>query len=430
MNPKAQDMKQTLLLCYAGLVASSAAIVVEDYTTAEAAPSGHGYDLNWNYVYSYNGASAVAVSNHWIVTAWHVGWADSFSVDEVDYYSQARFKHPSADLALIYVDKALPGYYDLYTGPLPAHGLDPKLDVLVVGYGTKGTVASTSWTTEGGSGVKRWGTQQIDASSTSAKTFSMNFDLNRTSHEAGTGDGDSGSGVFYEEGGTWKLAGINTKIYPRDPPYDRIEGVPMPAVAEWVVATMSTVPEPAAIGLTGFGTIGLFLARSRRRRKWAGRSVFPIKGDEPLCDRFDDTAAADEALDEAGICFAVVSGLKRVGIRLAAVWMNHVYGRCKALNEASWNFFIAAADRVAAGKTVVGRKRFKTAAAKRLDAFLEGISWDRIIIALKSAKARSNRALTKSMCRCLDVFLEILRWDQMVSAFRRFRRRIRFYRNY
>ena len=59
-------------------------------------------------------------------------------------------------------------------------------------------------------------------------------------------------------------------------------------------------PVALYLALAGVGTIGLFLARSKRRPKLAYRRVFPIRRDEPLCDRFDDNEVAVEADHGAG----------------------------------------------------------------------------------------------------------------------------------
>ncbi len=98
----------------------------------------------------------------------------------------------------------------------------------------------------------------------------MYFNSSRTDYEAGAGFGDSGGGVFYKG----QLAGITVSV---GGGFSVMNAMSMPYYADWIAA--ETIPEPAAIGLMGFGTIGLFLARTKRRRKLVGRSLFPIRGD-------------------------------------------------------------------------------------------------------------------------------------------------------
>ena len=130
--------------------------------------------------------------------------------------------HSSADLALVLFDQVFPGSYPLYTGDLLPQGGDPLLSVLMAGYGTTGSTYPFYWTDNGsGRGTRRWGSQEINRTATRIydlgggttinKGFWMDFDLANTPYEAGTGVGDSGGGVFYQDEGVWKLAGISTE---------------------------------------------------------------------------------------------------------------------------------------------------------------------------------------------------------------------------
>lgn len=285
-------MHKITVLLFIGWVTSASAIVVQNYTAAEKAPSFSGLNLNWDYVYNYNSSSAVAVDEYWILTAKHVadaGWANSFSGDGPNYFPQQVFYHASADLALLRVDKALPGYYDLYTGYIPQFHVDPELEVLVVGYGTTGSTFSDYWTASGSTGrnTKRWGSQQIDTSDdsyknsgTDSKAFLMYFDQGDTLYEAGAGFGDSGGGTFYKEGDTWKLAGINTGIGGGGGGFDRTYAVSIPEYADWINAV---IPEPEAEGLMSLSVLGLWIVRilnrSRNRRHLKNPRTY-------LCDSY------------------------------------------------------------------------------------------------------------------------------------------------
>jgi hypothetical protein len=252
-------MIRAAFLSIMGIAASASAIVIQDYTTAEAAPSG----LDWSYVYNYKGSSAVAVGANWLLTAAHVaddGGTGSIPADGTVFNQLEIIFHPSADLALVRYDKSFPGSYSLYTGGLL---FDPKLTVILVGYGSIGSAFDFGWTDNGsGKGTKRWGTQEI--SNTALDGFWMSFGLNDTTYEAGTGVGDSGGGVFYDDGGIWKLAGINTKRVQIDGQYKSTFAVGMSDYADWVA---TTIPEAGTIHMLGLGTFGLFLMRSRTRRK-------------------------------------------------------------------------------------------------------------------------------------------------------------------
>ena len=287
-NQQVEDMYKIIVLCFAGIIASTSAIVVQDYAVAEAAPSG----LDWNYVYNYNGSSAVAVGGSWLLTAAHV--ADdgngSVSADGTTYYPLETVYHTEADLALVRLDKAFPGFYPLYIGGLVD---DPKLEVLLVGYGTMGTVRDFSWTDNGsGRGIKRWGSQEIDRTETfhyqvgsilrKSSGFWMDFNLVNTMYEAGVGEGDSGGGAFYNDEGVWKLAGINTIRQTTAGGYKRTFSISMPDYSDWV---MATIPEPVAMSMLGLGMFGMFLARARRLKETVAANTFPF-GRSYACDRF------------------------------------------------------------------------------------------------------------------------------------------------
>lgn len=203
------------------------AIALEDLATGEIAPTNAGYSLNWDYAYTYNDASCVAVDRYWVLTAGHVAAASAtINVNGEIHTQQERVYHaqatdpdgnPTADLALIRFDKPFPGYYPLHDA-VPNGG-----EMIVVGFGRPGDVARNrfgGYFTEDSEGalIKRWGTNRIEAPVERNGIKGMDFMISGTRgnqsgtpHEAGCNDKDSGCGVFHNDGGTWKLAG--TLIY-------------------------------------------------------------------------------------------------------------------------------------------------------------------------------------------------------------------------
>ncbi len=267
-NPFKTALFLLVLTC---LCLPASAIVVDDYSVATNAPTG-SWDINWDYVYKYKNSSAVAVGDHWLLTAAHVaddGGTGTVVVNGTNYLQQEIIFHAAtddpehsdkADLALVRFDKAFPGTYPLYTGSFPSFPSNSRLDAVLIGYGVTGTVYSTYYRaapyTDPSKGTKRWGTQRIDGDLTLTYNgdgsvgvttnigFKMDFSSSDSDYESGVGTYDSGGGTFVDDGGVWKLAGINTVGYraylstPSDA-WDRVFSVSVPAYETWATNVMS-----------------------------------------------------------------------------------------------------------------------------------------------------------------------------------------------
>jgi hypothetical protein len=251
------------------------AIITSNNTIAATDPFGSN-GFNWDYVYNYKNSSAVAVDPYWILTAAHVAddaGTGSLLIGGVTYSQQEIIYHGTADLALVRYDQALPGYYSLYTGELVPKNPNNKLSVVMVGFGTTGTVSSSSWTDSGsGRGTKRWGTQKIDSSETVAYNAGgvvgittnigvwMDFTLGNTANEAGVGVYDSGGGTFYNDNGTWKVAGINT-LRADGPNYTSSYSISTGAYESWIG---QVIPEPTTgVLLAGIAVVFGIIKRMR-----------------------------------------------------------------------------------------------------------------------------------------------------------------------
>jgi len=423
-------MHKFAVLCFlVGMVVIPvSAIVVQDYSAAEAAPSASGLDLDWGYVYNYKGSSAVSVGEGWLLTAKHVAddpGTGALDLDGTDYLQQQIVYHPTADLALVRFDKAFPGFYDLYTGYVPANLGDTKLSVLMVGYGTTGSVDSVYWTASGsGKGIKRWGSQQIDNSNGSGNEFSMFFNQSSTTYEAGAGTGDSGGGVFYKDGATWKLAGINVAIGSNIDGLNRTDAVSMPFYADWVA---ETIPEPAAVGLIGFGSIGLLLARAKRQRKLSGRALFPIRRDEPLCDRFyamyEDEVAVGRWKQIGYIEILFKPGaLSRITLLSASMKQfrsarNRISG---TFSNCMLRVYQYGVDRLGTIRWAVMR-----GGARGLDFFLDKLSYDKMVNKINSRRESVPHAVKRDAFKGLDHFLDKTGFDKVVLTKKRLKKSIR-----
>jgi len=268
------------LLVLVAFCLPASAIVVGNYGVATNAPTGE-WGINWDYVYKYKNSSSVAVGSHWLLTAAHVaddGASSTVVVNGTNYYQQEVVFHLGsddpehvnrADLALVRFDKEFPGYYPLYTGTFPTDPPGPsdnRLNAVMIGYGRTGAVYSTYYTeTPSGNGVKRWGSNKIDGphngvnydvGGTTGMTYNdgiqMLFTLGDTTYEAGVGVYDSGGGSFVNDGGTWKLAGINTIRYGTAPNYTGTFGVSVPAYETWATNVMNELGDLDGDGIPNY----------------------------------------------------------------------------------------------------------------------------------------------------------------------------------
>ena len=248
-------MKKALnvLVCCAIFPFAARALITGDNTMAAGNPlSVNGF--NWDYIYNYKYSSAVAVDSYWILTAAHVADdppSGNLTIGNTTYIQQEIVYHGSADLALVRYDKALPGFYDFYSGPLYVGD-----DILMIGYGNTGSVTSNSFTDGGsGAGTKRWGSNEIDGAGWLGNTYVLaaEFDQNATVNEAGVGIYDSGGGSFIYDGSDWKLLGINISRGPVSSPYNVSYMASVPSYQSWIA---ETVPEPStAMLVAGFSLL-------------------------------------------------------------------------------------------------------------------------------------------------------------------------------
>ena len=107
----------------------------------------------------------------------------------------------NGDISLVRVNKAIPIYYDVYTGDIDVSE-DKGTQILMVGTGhAAGTVNNSSYTWSNTTPrVRRWGTNKLDNDeddivgtyTTDGIEAAFNLTTNTTAYEAGAADHDSG----------------------------------------------------------------------------------------------------------------------------------------------------------------------------------------------------------------------------------------------
>lgn len=250
--------------------------------------SATNWDATHSYVYLWNNwwnggyypGSAVAVGPNYLLTAGHVGATVGQSnavINGVTYTAVSVITPPPdpgqtapPDLALIKVDKTLPGYNTLYKGSFSG-GIDNSFTgaqpLFLIGYGVTGTYNGTSYTmSSDGAGTERWGTNSVywtpfrnTFNGTSSMIFGMTAYDNDTPDESFFGSGDSGGGTFVKVNGQWQLAGINAYAYGSPGNYGASSSIEVPAYYDWITAN---VPEPSGLLLI----VGMVCLLGLRRR--------------------------------------------------------------------------------------------------------------------------------------------------------------------
>jgi hypothetical protein len=180
-------------------------------------PTGALADSGWQYEGTFGNYLGTAIAPHFFITAQHIGFeSDKFHFRGADYTIVGSFDDPSTDLRVFQVAETLPAFAPLYAG-----NAEVGKHLVVIGRGKqRGTELRVNGSLRGWQWgvsdlVQRWGENQVAAIKQVAPAGDMIyalFDANGLPNEAHLANGDSGGGVFVDDGGVWKLAGINYDV--------------------------------------------------------------------------------------------------------------------------------------------------------------------------------------------------------------------------
>lgn len=193
-----------------------------------APPPPYGSE-GWNTQGQFGAFSGTPIAPNLFITAKHIGGGigDTFILDGVHYKTMAYYPDPDSDLILWKIDGTFPS-----TAQLASQNPSFRQEVLAFGRGTRrGTeirIPKTDgdlrgWKWGPADGRLRWGTNRI------ASFLNENgqiippfvpdvhwiqcfFDQGESTHECHLSRGDSGGGIFIQEGDTWKLCAINYAV--------------------------------------------------------------------------------------------------------------------------------------------------------------------------------------------------------------------------
>lgn len=214
-----------IVLLGSGLTASAVLFYSTDSPAFNTnAPTGGDLgDSGWDFEGQWGDFLGTPISTNYFLSAKHIGGAvgSVFTLNGIDYVTIACFDDPSSDFRIWCVDKPFPRFAPLYES-----SNEVGRAVMVFGRGTQrgDPVILTNrfgsqlkgWKWGAADKILRWGQNSVDSiydnGPNSGELLKMLFQVSDNPVEAGLSGGDSGGGVFINNGSGWKLAGINHAI--------------------------------------------------------------------------------------------------------------------------------------------------------------------------------------------------------------------------
>lgn len=205
------------------------------YSTADpdhntTAPTGDFANSGWQYEGMYGAYLGTMIAPQYFITAQHFGTqgttftqsavfnggADvTYTIDTAANGGIGYWDIMGTDLRIFKIQETFSTYAPLYTGSLEV-GMTmeingrggPRSTAVYVGGVLHG------WEDGLSDGVARWGSNTVSGiySSAVGDLLTATFSATGTAEEATLSNGDSGGGVFVNDGGIWKLAGVNYSI--------------------------------------------------------------------------------------------------------------------------------------------------------------------------------------------------------------------------
>jgi hypothetical protein len=196
-------------------------------------PEGALVDSGWQHEGFWGDFLGTAIGPQYFITASHIGGeiGDPFFLNGTAYTTDAFFKDPTSDLIIWRICGRFPAFASAYTNSDEA-----GKSLVVFGRGRQRgepvNVASLSgnelkgWLWGGPDRVKRWGENRVESIVDGdtidtlmpspgvrvGELLTATFDAGGGTNESHLSQGDSGGGVFIEDGSIWKLAGINYAV--------------------------------------------------------------------------------------------------------------------------------------------------------------------------------------------------------------------------
>lgn len=194
------------------------------------APTGAFANSGWQYEGTYGSYLGTMIAPQYFITAQHIGTQGTtftssgifnggsditYNIDTAANGGLGYWDISGTDLRLFKIQGTFSTYAPLYTGSsevgmtmeINGRGGPRGADVIVGG-------TLQGWEATSPDGVARWGSNTVSSiySSAVGNLLTATFSASGTAEEATLSNGDSGGGVFVNDGGIWKLAGVNYSV--------------------------------------------------------------------------------------------------------------------------------------------------------------------------------------------------------------------------
>jgi hypothetical protein len=196
---------------------AEAVILYRSSIRNKSEPTGTNANSGWKYQGNWGGGFlGTAIGKNYFITASHIGGGVGQNIyyQGKNYTSTAMYDDPSTDLRIFKVSTSFPNWAQIYTGTS-----ETGKRAIVFGRGTgRGTAVTKNGVTKGWKwatqdGVKSWGENKVDGfynpGTGYGSLLKFSFSKNGLTNEGALSTGDSAGGVFVQDNGVWKLAGIN-----------------------------------------------------------------------------------------------------------------------------------------------------------------------------------------------------------------------------
>ena len=193
-----------------------------------------------------NDGSAIYLGDSWVLTANHVQaglvqfgnttyspiYGSGYRIGDTDIFVFRIYNPPDLPSVPIATSTPSVGTNVLMLGTGRDQQVDRTYWDISGGVWTEMTPPPATWEAAGykwaSNRVKRWGTNtvsDINQTVSAMQSFFTTFDHANTDYEAQAADKDSGSSVFYQQGGEWKLSGMifNILTYLGQPDYTAVD---------------------------------------------------------------------------------------------------------------------------------------------------------------------------------------------------------------